>query len=38
MNEYRFKDLVIGQAESFQYIVTEDKMKMFQELTGDNNP
>ena len=38
MKEYRFKDLVIGQAESFEYIVTEEKMKMFQGLTGDNNP
>ena len=38
MNEYRFKDLVIGQKESFEYIVTEEKMKMFKGLTGDNNP
>ena len=38
MNEYKFKDLSIGQEESFLFEVTERKMKLFQELSGDNNP
>ena len=38
MNEYKITDLYIGQKESFQYDVTEEKMKSFLELTGDVNP
>lgn len=38
MNEYKIRDLYIGQKESFQYDVTEEKMKSFLELTGDVNP
>lgn len=38
MNEYKFNDLSIGQEESFSFEVTERKMKLFQELSGDTNP
>lgn len=38
MNSFRFKDLQIGQSESFVYDVTEEKMNGFMELTGDINP
>jgi 3-hydroxybutyryl-CoA dehydratase len=38
MNEYRFKDLEIGHEEVFEYVVTEEKMNLFQRLSGDNNP
>lgn len=38
MNEYHTKDMYIGQKEQFEYIITEEKMKMFYELSGDNNP
>lgn len=38
MNEYKFNDLSIGQEEYFLFEVTERKMQLFQELSGDNNP
>ena len=38
MNEYKFENLKLGQEESFSYIVTEDKVALFKELTGDNYP
>jgi 3-hydroxybutyryl-CoA dehydratase len=38
MNEYRFEELTVGQSESFTYSVTEEKMNMFCELSGDTNP
>lgn len=38
MNEYRYNDLFIGQSETFRHEVTEDNMRMFRELTGDENP
>lgn len=38
MNEYRFGDLTVGMRESFKYIVTEQKMSLFCELSGDVNP
>lgn len=38
MNEYRFCDLMIGQAESFEVQVTKDMEDRFRELTGDINP
>lgn len=38
MNEYRFEDLYIGKEEYFSVTVTEEMMKMFLELSGDNNP
>lgn len=38
MNEYRFEDLEIGQTESFQSTITEEMMRMFCTITGDQNP
>ncbi len=38
MNEYRFKDLKVGQEEYFSVTVTEEMMQMFLELSGDENP
>ena len=38
MNEYKITDLYLGQTESFEYDVTEEKMKSFLEVTGDTNP
>ncbi len=38
MNEYRFKDLKVGQEEYFSVTVTEEMMRMFLELSGDENP
>lgn len=38
MNEYKFCDLKIGMTEAFEYVVTEEKMKEFLLLSGDENP
>lgn len=38
MNEYKFEELSLEQQESFEYMVTEKKMSLFTELSGDNNP
>ena len=38
MNEYRFEDLKIGQEEHFSITVTEEMMRLFLELSGDENP
>ncbi len=38
MNNYRFEDLSIGMSESFTVTVTEEMMKLFYELSGDENP
>ena len=38
MNEYKFDDLVIGLEESFEYVVTQDKVDMFRNMSGDYNP
>lgn len=38
MNEYHFSDLSVGMSESFSYTVTEEKMALFRELSGDENP
>ncbi len=38
MNEYRFRDLKVGQEEFFSVTVTEEMMRMFLELSGDENP
>ena len=38
MNEYRFEDLKIGQEEYFSVTVTEEMMRSFLELSGDENP
>ena len=38
MNNYKFEDLRIGMSESFSVTVTEEMMKSFLELSGDENP
>ncbi len=38
MNYYSFSDCYIGQKENFEVFVSEDKMNMFREITGDVNP
>lgn len=38
MNSYTFEQLEIGQREQFQVSITEDKVKDFRSLTGDENP
>lgn len=38
MNHYTLQDLQQGQSESFTYTVTQEKMRLFYELTGDDSP
>lgn len=38
MNNYKFEDLKIGMSESFSVTVTEEMMKSFLDLSGDENP
>ena len=38
MKEYKFEDLKIGLEESFEYEVTQDKVDMFRNMSGDYNP
>ena len=38
MNEYTYDDIHIGQMESFTVTVTEEMMKLFCVVTGDDNP
>ena len=38
MNNYKFEDLKMGMSESFTVTVTEEMMKSFLELSGDENP
>ena len=38
MNEYLFSQIILGQKESFQVLVTEDMENSFRIITGDNNP
>lgn len=38
MNNYKFEDLKIGMSESFTVTVTEEMMRSFLELSGDENP
>lgn len=38
MNNYKFEDLKIGMSESFSLTVTEEMMKSFLDLSGDENP
>ena len=38
MNEYLFKDLSVGQTESFQVTVTKEMEDCFRKMTGDVNP
>lgn len=38
MKEYRYEDLYIGLTESFEVEITEEMMKSFLNVTGDENP
>jgi 3-hydroxybutyryl-CoA dehydratase len=38
MNEYIFSEVKIGDTESFVYTIDERKMKLFKEISGDENP
>lgn len=38
MNEYLFKDLYLGQKESFQVVITKELEDSFRKMTGDVNP
>lgn len=38
MNDYKIKELAVGQTEQFKVTITEKMMKQFQEITGDINP
>ena len=38
MNEYQFSEIQIGYQESFIYLLDENKMKLFREISGDENP
>ncbi len=38
MKEYRYEDLYIGLTESFEVEITEEMMKSFLIVTGDENP
>ena len=38
MNKYKFEDLYLGLKEEFDVVVTEEKMKQFENLSGDINP
>lgn len=38
MNQYSYPEIRVGQVEEFAFDITEEKMKQFLEITGDNNP
>lgn len=38
MNEYNFKNLILGQTESFSVKITKTLMEQFREITRDTNP
>ena len=38
MNEYQFSEIQIGDQESFIYHLDENKMRLFREISGDENP
>ena len=38
MNHYEFEDIDIGMAEKFEEVITEEKMDLFRQLSGDDNP
>lgn len=38
MNEFSYKELEIGHKESFSVEITEEKMDLFLQLSGDENP
>ena len=38
MNEYRYKEITVGQTESFTHTVTSESEDKFRSITGDLNP
>lgn len=38
MNHYTLADITVGLTESFSFDVTEEKMRLFYDLTGDDSP
>jgi 3-hydroxybutyryl-CoA dehydratase len=38
MNEFSFRDLACGQEAGFSAHVTQEKMDLFRQLSGDTNP
>lgn len=38
MNHYTLADITVGMTESFSFDVTEEKMRLFYDLTGDDSP
>ena len=38
MNKYTFEELYIGLKEEFEVVITEEKMKQFENMSGDINP
>jgi acyl dehydratase len=38
MNTFLYEDIAVGQEASFAVELTEDKLRMFRAITGDENP
>ena len=38
MNHYKYEEIMIGQKEQFDVIITEKMVNQFCEITGDINP
>lgn len=38
MNSFTFDEIKIGEKASFTHVITDDMMKKFFEISGDNNP
>jgi acyl dehydratase len=38
MNQYRFDDIVLGMAHSFDVVITEEMIENFINITNDTNP
>lgn len=38
MNHYTLADITVGMTEGFSFDVTEEKMRLFYDLTGDDSP
>lgn len=38
MNEYKFDSIAVGDNECFEVTISEDKMSLFKDISGDINP
>lgn len=38
MNNYTYEEIEVGHKETFDVIITEEMLKAFQTITGDDNP